>query len=152
RPLPSEPELRYRYAASRNTIRDAVKWLATRSLVVTRPGQGTFVIPEIDPLVTVLASDVGHGPCAERTAYASEIKARGRSRAPDVSMPRVQIEQADDLVAGELGVPKGANVVWRHQERFIDGMPWSLQSSCYPMRLVEQGALGLIQANDLEDG
>ena len=40
--LPTELVLRDRYGASRNTVRDAVKWLMTRGLVETRPGQGTF--------------------------------------------------------------------------------------------------------------
>lgn len=29
-------------------------------------------------------------------------------------------------------------MVGRHQERLIDGMPWSLQTSFYPMRLAER--------------
>ena len=47
--LPTELELREKYNASRNTIRDAIKWLITRGLVETRPGQGTFVVAEITP-------------------------------------------------------------------------------------------------------
>ena len=31
-------------------------------------------------------------------------------------------------------------MVSRHQERYIDGTPWSLQTSFYPMSLVERGA------------
>ena len=42
--LLTELELREKYNASRNTIRDAIKWLITRGLVETRPGQGTFVV------------------------------------------------------------------------------------------------------------
>ncbi len=42
-----------------------------------------------------------------------------------------------------------AHVVSRHQQRFIDDMPWSLQTSYYPMTLVEQGATRLIQATDI---
>ena len=42
--LPTELELRDRYSASRNTVRDAIKWLTAHDLVETRPGQGTFVV------------------------------------------------------------------------------------------------------------
>jgi GntR family transcriptional regulator len=42
--------------------------------------------------------------------------------------------------------------VSRHQARFIDGTPWSLQTSFYPMTLVEQGALRLIQAQNIPQG
>lgn len=149
-PLPSELELRDQYDASRNTVRDAVKWLITRGLVVTRPGQGTFVVEKIDPFVTTLSTEIGAGLDAESAAYASEVTAR--SRTPETSKPRVEIQEASDLVVDELGLTGDKTVVSRHQQRFIDGTPWSLQTTFYPMRLVEQGAVQLIQARDLLHG
>ena len=50
--LPTELELRDQYSSSRNTIRDAIKRLTSQGLVETRPGQGTFVTPRVDPFVT----------------------------------------------------------------------------------------------------
>ncbi len=73
--LPTELELRETYNASRNTVRDAVKWLATRGLVVTRAGKGTFVARQPDPFVTRLSSEIGAGPNAETATYASEVGA-----------------------------------------------------------------------------
>ena len=64
--LRTEIELREHYGASRNTVRDAIKWLTTLGLVETRPGQGTFVVKKIDPFVTVLTrkqSEAGEGQC-----------------------------------------------------------------------------------------
>ena len=55
--LPTELELRERYNASRNTVRDAIKWLINLGLVATRPGQGTFVVEKIDPFVTTLSGN-----------------------------------------------------------------------------------------------
>jgi GntR family transcriptional regulator len=50
-------------------------------------------------------------------------------------------------------VETGAQVIIRHQQRFIDGTPWSLQTTYYPMRLaVEQGARQLLEATDLPQG
>ncbi|HUZ27065.1 MAG TPA: GntR family transcriptional regulator [Streptosporangiaceae bacterium] len=147
--LPSELELRETYQASRNTVRDAVKWLVTRGLVVTRPGQGTFVVTKIDPFVTQLTDD-GAGPGAESTAYASEVTAQ--SRTPETSVPRVEIQQAAGLVAVELRLPAGTTVVSRHQQRFIDDTPWSLQTTWYSMGLVTQGAARLIQAEEIHPG
>jgi GntR family transcriptional regulator len=44
-------------------------------------------------------------------------------------------------------------VVSRHQERFIDGTPWSLQTSFYPMEFVTSGkATDLLMAKDMPDG
>ncbi len=48
--LPTEIDLREQYDASRNTIRDAIRWLTTRGLVETRPGHGTYVTERIDPI------------------------------------------------------------------------------------------------------
>ena len=48
---------REQYNASRNTVRDAIKWLTTLGLVETRPGQGTFVVEKINPFVTTLTGD-----------------------------------------------------------------------------------------------
>src|ERR1700684_4559742 len=55
--LPTELELRDQYSASRNTIRDAIKFLATRGLGETKPGQSTFAVQLIDPIVTTLSQD-----------------------------------------------------------------------------------------------
>jgi GntR family transcriptional regulator len=150
RPLPSELELREQYEASRNTIRDAVKWLITRGLVVTRPGQGTFVRQKIDPFVTHLTFDVTGVQGGESTAFASEVQAQ--SRRPKSSMPRVEIQNANEMMATELEIPVGETVVSRHQERYIDEIPWSLQTTFYPMQLVLQGATELIQARNLDGG
>jgi GntR family transcriptional regulator len=150
RQLPTELELRDQYEASRNTVRDAVKWLMNRGLVETRPGQGTFVIEKIDPFVTALSTGVETGFGGESAAYASEVAARRRT--PTVTDPRVEIQQADEVIAGELGLEPGATVVSRHQQRFIDGTPYSLQTSFYTMTFVEQGATQLIQAQNIVTG
>src|SRR6266851_152262 len=141
--LRTELELRERYGASRNTVRDAIKWLITRGLVQTRPGQGTFVVERIVPFVTTLTGDPGSS--SEGGTYTKEAAARRRIATE--SEPRVEIQRADGKVAGELHLDPGATVVSRHQTRHMDGTPWSLQTSFYPLRLVEQGATRLIQAN-----
>jgi GntR family transcriptional regulator len=150
-PLPTELELQAEYSASRNTVRDAVKWLVARGMVYTRSGQGTFVTQKIDPFVTRLSSDqtpfVGDDTTA---AYASEVASR--LRRPDVSVPRIEIQRATGVLAGELQITSDASVVSRHQQRFIDSLPYSLQTTFYPMRLVELGAIRLIQAEDIAEG
>jgi GntR family transcriptional regulator len=150
RALPSELELRDQYDASRNTVRDAVKWLVTRGLVATRPGPGTFVVSEIDPFVTHLSTDVAGMPGGEGAAYASEVAERRRS--PKTSDPRIEISRASGLVADELGLTEDDSIVSRHQERFIDDTPWSLQTAYYPMSLIERGATRLLQADTILPG
>ncbi len=146
--LPTELELREQYEASRNTVRDAVKWLMNLGLVETRPGQGTFVVEKIDPFITPL--DLATGLSGESDAYASVVSALGKTA--EDSIPRVEIQQASGVIADELQLSEGSTVVSRHQYRLIDGTPYSLQTTFYPMRLVEQGAVRLIQAEHIQTG
>jgi len=148
--LPTELELREQYEASRNTVRDAVKWLINLGLVETRPGQGTFVVEKINPFITNLSAELESGFGGESTAYASGVTAR--NRIPVTTTPRVEIQQAAGVIASELGLGERSSVVSRHQQRLIDGTAFSLQTSFYPMRLVEKGAVRLIQAEDIGEG
>jgi GntR family transcriptional regulator len=149
--LPTELELGERYDASRNTIRDAIKWLTVNGLVETRPGRGTFVRPRIAPFVTTLSIDPETGlGGGEGNAAFSEVRDRGRE--PSVSLPRVTVQLAAGNIASRLRVPEGTQVVCRHQERFLDGTPWSLQTTYYPMDLVNRGAIRLISAEHIPEG
>ncbi len=150
--LPTEPELRDSYSASRTTIRDAVKWLVIRGLVETRPGQGTFVIEKFEPFVTTLSGDwqeeSGLGGGEGRAALA-EVQARERT--PEVSEPRVEVQKAHGYVA-RLQLEEGANVISRRQERRIDGRIWSLQTSFYPFSFAGRGATRLLEASEIPEG
>jgi GntR family transcriptional regulator len=152
RKLPSEVELREEYGrdgrdVSRNTVRDAIKLLVARGLVETRPGQGTFVLGKIKPFVTRLNTDPEPGGGVE-TVYGSEVERQGRD--PEVTPPRVEVQQPPPLVAVQLQV--SAQVISRHQERRIDGTPWSLQTTFYPMEFVTRGADELLMAKDFPEG
>jgi GntR family transcriptional regulator len=154
--LPTEGVLQKKYAASRNTVRDAMKWLINLGLVQTRPGQGTFVVEEISPFSTaltgipVLPEELEAGLGGERDAYAAEVSAQGRD--PDQQDPTVEIQKAIGVAAQELQLVGESFVVVRHQRRYIDGAPYSLQTTFYPMHLVEEGATALIQAQDMPSG
>ncbi|HEU5155734.1 MAG TPA: GntR family transcriptional regulator [Streptosporangiaceae bacterium] len=150
--LPTEPELRVLFDnASRNTVRDAIKLLISRNLVETRPGRGTFVLDKIDPFVTTLSGTPGSGfGGGEGAAYLSEVTAKQRE--PSVTEPRVEIQKSDGKVSGYLRITEGTEVISRHQERRIDGKPWSLQTTWYPMSFVQRGAIRLIQAENIKEG
>lgn len=153
--LPTEIELMERYSASRNTVRDAVRWLATRSLVETRPGQGTFVAGTVEPFITMLSSEMirtGLGGDYIGLGGDEVADASAERRHPDDSVPRIEIQQASELVQAELQLAGDLTVVSRHQQRRIDGTPYSLQTTFYPMELVQRGAVRLIQAEDLVPG
>lgn len=149
--LPTEQDLQKLYGASRNTIRDAIKQLTTLGLVETRPGQGTFVVPKIDPFVTTLTGEPSEGRGGgEGASYASEVKEQDRT--PSVSSVQVEIQEASEGVAGGLWVPVGTEVISRHLKRYIDGTPWSLETSFYPGEFADRGADRLRKARDIDVG
>jgi GntR family transcriptional regulator len=149
--LPTELDLREKYEASRNTIRDAIKRLTSLGLVETKPGQGTFVVQKIDPFVTTLTGDPEHGSVGESATYLSEVSALHRT--PRVTTPRVEIQAPSDEIGLRLRIEPGNQVISRHQQRFIDEIPWSLQTSYYPMKFVTSGkAPDLLKAEDMNEG
>lgn len=149
--MQTELELREHYGASRNTVRDAIKWLTNLGLVETRPGQGTFVAQKINPFVTTLTGDPHTGWGGDEGAvYLSEVDKQNRR--PASSPTQVEIQQATDDIADELGLPKGAQVISRHERRFIDGIPWSMQTSFYPVEFADHGAERLRSARNIDEG
>ena len=150
--LPTELQLRERYSASRNTIRDAIKRLTSLNLVETKPGQGTFVVKKIDPFVTTLSADPATGfGGGEGASFLSEVGSRDRSA--EHTVPKVEVQAPAPEIARRLGTAPGTQVVSRHQARYIDGIPWSLQTSFYPFEFVTSGkAPLLLMAKDLEQG
>jgi len=158
--LPTESELRVGYGAARNTIREAIKLLASRGLVERRPGLGTFVTRHVTPFVTTLAAapwpgadesptwdSAGDGEDEEPLA-----RMRGHGRTPSASGPQVTVARAPDEVAAQLGLPPGTQVVSRRWEWYLDGSPWSLRTSYYPFEFVALGATDLVRADSLAGG
>jgi GntR family transcriptional regulator len=150
--LPTELVLREEYDASRNTIRDAIKRLISQGLVETRPGQGTFVTTKADPFVTVLTPEPGSGfGGGEGATYLSQVSEEHRM--PQQSVPKVEVQVPSDPVLRRLRLSSGTQVVSRHQERYIDDILWSLQTSFYPMDFVTRGgATRLLMAEDIPEG
>jgi GntR family transcriptional regulator len=147
--LRTEIELRDHYAASRNTVRDAIKWLTNLGLVETKAGQGTFVVQKIDPFVTVLTGDPTTA-VAEGAAYLSEVSKE--DRIPKSTSLQVEIQEATSGIAAALRIGKGAEVISRHERRFIDDTPWSMQTSYYPTEFADRGAERLRSARNIDEG
>jgi GntR family transcriptional regulator len=164
--LPNEKEFRDEYTASRNTVRDAIKWLTIRGLVVTRPGQGTFVRKQPEPFVTTLSADRdpergmagGEGAAAfaeirERLRHKHEGQGQGPpEEEPRALKPTVEVKGAPDYVAERLRIEADDEVIVRHQEFYVGTTAWSLQTTFYPMVLVERGATDLLRPQDFASG
>ena len=153
--LKTEVELREEYGRpgapiSRTTVRDAIRLVVARGLVETRPGQGTFVLGRKDPFVSKLTVDPAAGGLEDKI-YSSEVERQGR--VPDETRPRVEVQPPPPAIAQSLGLKGDDQVVSRHQQRSIDGTPYSMQTTYYPMKFVtEKGAARLLEARDIEGG
>jgi GntR family transcriptional regulator len=150
--LRTEIELMDHYGASRNTIRDAVKLLIALGLVETKPGQGTFVVQKIEPYITTLTGSPKVPTLYGEVDDSAAGETTGNTRALYSTDPQVEIQKASAKIAEQLRVAEGSPVISRHQKRFIDGTPWSMQTSFYPMGFIERGASRLIQADDIAVG
>ena len=154
--LKSEVELREEYKqgqdgkTSRNTVRDAIKLLVSRGLVETRPGQGTFVVTKVVPFVSKLNTDPESGGIEDEIF---KLDVKGQGRIPEETIPRVEVQLPTGLVAQQLKIADGDQVISRHQRRRIDQTPWSMQTTFYPMEFVTQrGATQLLMAENIKEG
>ena len=150
--LQTEIELRDHYGASRNTIRDAVRLLTAWGLTEMKPGLGTFVVRKMEPYITTLTGSpkvpILYGEVDESAAG----ETTGRERVLYSTDPQVEIQKAPASVARLLQIAESSQVISRHQKRYIDSAPWSMQTSFYPMGFVIKGADRLIQADDIAIG
>jgi len=151
--LPAQLELGDRYEASRNTIRDAIKRLTSQGLVESMSGQGTFVTRNIDPFVTLRSPqpEIGVGEAGEHSAaYLSRVGEKHRQAR--ASAPQVAVMSCPREIALRLRIRPGEQVISRHQVRYIDEIPWLLQSSFFPFALVTAGADRLLSSEDIAEG
>lgn len=149
--LPTEEDLGDSYQASRNTIRQAIERLTREGLVAKRQGQGTFVMVKVDPFVTVLSTKTPgvDGGGREGVTYLSQVTEQHRQ--PSASKLLVAVQECPAEIAVGLGIHPGDDVISRHQKRFIDDAPWSVQTSFYPYELSAK-ADRLIKAAEIEEG
>lgn len=148
--IPTEDQLMEQHHASRNTVRGAVKELTTRGLVYTLHGKGTFVSERVKPIVITLTIDPATGRGGgEGMVYTAEVEASGRL--PEMKAPEVGIRRADPTIALSLQIQEGTEVIIRHQNGYVDGLPWSRQTSYYP-RSLEGRAPRLLDTGDIGEG
>jgi GntR family transcriptional regulator len=131
-------------SVSRNTVRDAIELLVRERQVEKRPGQGTFILTKQEPFLTTLSGNAEGG---ENSTYLSAVARGGRE--PTNTPPRVEIHSSSRAPELELGDDE--QILSRHQERSIDGNPYSLQTSYYPLSYAAK-APRLLQAGEIEEG
>jgi GntR family transcriptional regulator len=145
--LPGEKELAAEYSASRSTIRLALQVLATQGLVETRHGLGTFVLERRAQVAVPV--DQEEDWQAGQHAEAALFPAGAQPDAQTTGRFQVETVAATPDVAECLGIADGAQVVLRRSRQYIDGKPWCLVVSYYPMEIA--GGTELENARRLED-
>lgn len=118
--LPTEARLAERFSVNRHTVRRALAVLASRGLVRTAQGSGTFV--EARPLAY---------PIGPRTRF-SEIVARAGREAWGDLLSAAETA-ADEGIAEVLAIAPGAPVIELRTLHMADGTPISLATTSLPL-------------------
>lgn len=134
--LPSEHELISLYGASRGTVRKALQHLLQEGLIQTFPGKGSVVA---SPGIEYDAGKV--------LGYFSHVaKEAGRVPTGKTLMMKM-LPEAPDFVQEKLHIGDGEPVLFLKRLRFIDGEPWTLETSWFRKEIGE-----IIQKLDIESG
>ena len=105
---------------------------------------------DVPPIVTTLTTDPETGGGGgEGRVYTAEVAASGREAT--TSGLEVGVQKATSRVASSLRIPEGSDVIFRHEKRMVDGLPWSLQTSFYPRSLADR-APPLLDTDDIAEG
>ncbi|WP_433467911.1 GntR family transcriptional regulator [Spirillospora sp. CA-128828] len=153
RRLPAEKDLEAHYKASRNTVRDALSWLQQQGYVVSQQGKGTFVVGRPNIVhVTLSAVALGLAPGRGSGEWYNRDAFIPAHRDVSVSQVKVEIQEGTKVIARYLQSDPGAELISRHQEIFMDGRPWAMQTSFYPLDFATGGASRLLSPRDIPEG
>jgi GntR family transcriptional regulator len=147
--LPSERELGEEFGAARNTVRLGLAALVAEGLIVSSRGRGYFV-RDFVPL-TYYASRSEKlllpDPASPVDAFVGDTRHEGREPRGEFTL---RIEPAVPFVAAALKIEPESPAVIRSILRFVDGAPWSIQDTWYPMDLAKGSRL--IEPFDIPEG
>lgn len=129
--LPTEADLQATHGVSRNTVRLALGLLADEGLIDAYPARGTFV-RETAPVRLAFRRYSGQGEVGPFTTAA-----RAQGVAGQMTLVDVERLAAPPEVAARLDLEDGAPVVRRRRRALIDGQPVQLQTSYFPLAVVE---------------
>jgi len=100
-PRPTGLGFRDRYNASRNAVKDAIKWLTADGAVTAKSGQGIFAVPGAAAFAVTLSVSAETGlSVVQGAAEFAEIARHGRR--PWASVPRVEVRSASPDMGPQL--------------------------------------------------
>jgi GntR family transcriptional regulator len=147
--LPSERELRERFDASRNTVRQGLQLLVSEGLVASSQGRAYQVrSQEVFILNASKFENLQFSRPENGDSYNNEVLDAGRQPHQDL---RVEMVRAPQDIAERLRVTPGEQAVLRFCLRLVDETPWSTQATHYPKWLVDAHPR-LAEPDDIEEG
>jgi DNA-binding GntR family transcriptional regulator len=154
----TEKELAERHGVSTNTVKEALRELKRGGLVTTLAKVGTIIAKPVKPFTSTLShvdlageGAVGKGfGGGEGKAWV--LEAATQDRVATVGPLRVEMTKASKRLAAKLDTAPNAQLVSRIQQRYIDDVPNSIQTSYFSLRLAMEKAPLLLEAEDIEDG
>ncbi|WP_165964050.1 GntR family transcriptional regulator [Actinomadura sp. KC216] len=151
RRLPPEKDLESYYGASRNTIREALSYLQQRGHVISEQGKGTFVVDRPGTVhVTLSGAELGLAPGSGSGEGYHRFALVPGHREVTVSPVKVEVQVGTEVIGRYLQTD--AELISRHQELFLDGRPWALQTSFYPLDFATKGASRLLSPRGIPEG
>ncbi len=147
--LPSERELRERFDASRNTVRQGLQLLVSEGLLNSSQGRAYQVRShEIFVLNASKFENLQFSQREDGDSYDNEVLHSGRQPHQEFRVEMVKVTQE---IAERLKVTPGEQGVLRFCRRFVDDTPWSTQATHYPKWLVDAHPR-LAEPDDIEEG
>lgn len=129
--LENEVSLGERLGLSRPTVRRAIQDLVDKGLLVRRRGIGTQVV---------------HGQVTRKVELTSLYEDLAReNRTPSTEILAQEVIEAEGLVAENLGVPAGSNVLHIKRLRFADGVPLAILENYLPEEFAGLGKKELLE-------
>lgn len=153
RRLPPEKELEQQYGVARNTVREALSWLQRQGAVISEQGKGTFVVdrPQADH-VTLSATALGLAPGGGDGEWYNRDAFIPAGRKVTVSPVKVEVQEGSQLISWYLQTDEETEFISRHQLLHLDGRPWAMQTSFYPLEFATAGASRLLKPRNIPEG
>ncbi|MFB4196296.1 GntR family transcriptional regulator [Streptomyces carpaticus] len=136
--LPTEGELRAEYGVSRETVRRALGLLLNEGLIVSARPQGHFVRRR-QPMIFRPQAEFRERPhTPEMDAFMTEFSEEGREPRQEIEVAIVE-PPAD--IAARLRLDAGELVAVRKRIRYLDGEPFNINDSFFPLRVVRDSEI-----------
>lgn len=131
--LPSEAEIGHEYGASRTTVRAALATLTNEGLIASESGRGSFVRQRRHLVYRPQEEFRPQPVSAEMDAFMAARVAEGRTPTQTIE---VAIVTPPPDVRERLALDETASAVVRRRVRSLDGEPYYINDSYFPLDLV----------------